>query len=90
MTGNKQEEKNSCEQRRNSGSTSSRVQSFRNSLREQDCGRLDVWIGSGWIRGLQIIAEYQKRPLWACPQDAIKAYVALNARINVTPKDRSR
>ena len=47
-----------------------------NSLREQDCGRLDVWIGGGWVRGLHIIAEYQKRPLWACAQDAIKAYVA--------------
>ena len=90
MTGNEQGENNSCEQRENSGSTSTRVQRFRKSLREQDCGRLDVWIGGGWIRGLQIIAEYQKRPLWACVQDAIKTYIALNAQINVAPKDRSR
>jgi hypothetical protein len=90
MTGKEQEEKNSCEQRENGCSTSTRVQRFRSGLREKDCGRLDVWIGSGWIRGLQIIAEYQKRPLWACAQDAIKAYVTLTAQVNVAPIDRVR
>jgi hypothetical protein len=90
MTGNELGEKNSCEQRQNSMSTSTRVQRFRKSLREQECGRLDVWIGNGWIRGLRLIAKHQKRPFWACAQDAIKAYVALNAKINVAPKDRDR
>ena len=89
MTGNEQEE-NSCEQQENSGIASTRVRRFRQNLREQDGGCLDVWIGSGWIRGLQITADYQKRPLWACAQDAIKAYVMLTAQVNVAPKDRGR
>jgi hypothetical protein len=91
MTGNKQEEKNSYEQRENSGSTSSRVQRFRNSLREQDCGRLDVWIGGGWVRGLVFLAQHQNRPLWAVVQDAVKPYLAQNNIVfNRPPKDRSR
>ena len=90
MTGNEQGEHNSCEQRENSVSTNTRVQRFRKSLRELDCGRLDVWIGGGWVRGMNIIADYKKRQLWECVQDAIKAYVAANAKITVAPKDRSR
>jgi hypothetical protein len=69
---------------------SARTQKFRNNLRAQDCGRLDVWIGGGWVRGMHLIADQNKRPFWECVQDAIKAYVAANAKINVAPKDRSR
>ena len=50
--------------------------------------RLDVWIGGGWVRGMHLIADYKKRQLWECVQDAIKAYVAANAKITVAPKDQ--
>jgi hypothetical protein len=90
VTGNEEREASSGEQPQHSKSPYARVERFRNSLREHDCGRLDVWIGSGWIRGMHLIANYNKQPLWECVQDAIKAYVAANAKINVAPKDRSR
>ena len=85
-----QEQPNSCEQRENSKATNTGVQRFRKSLREQDCARLDVWIGGGWIRGMHSIADHQKRPFWKCIQDAIKNYVAANAKSSVAPKDRVR
>ena len=65
-----------------------RVHKHRDTLRSQDCGRLDVWVGNDWIRGARTIAKWQQRPLWAVIQDAIKAYVSLNARINTPLKDR--
>jgi hypothetical protein len=67
-----------------------RVQKFRTTLRGQDCGRLEVWIGSGWIRGARVIAKHQKRPLWALVQDALKVYISQHARIITAPKDRYR
>jgi len=67
-----------------------RVQHFRDQLRRQECGRLDVWIGKGWIRGLRVIAQHQKRPLWDLVQEAVKDYVAKHARIITPPKDRNR
>jgi hypothetical protein len=51
MTGNEQED-NRCEQQENSGSASTRVRRFRQNLREQDCGRLDVWIGGGLVNSV--------------------------------------
>jgi len=71
-----------------SGST--RVEKFRDNLRRQDCGRLDVWAGNDWIRGARMIAKWQKRPLWQLVQDALKAYVSQNARISRALKDRDR
>jgi hypothetical protein len=90
VTGNEQQEADSCEQEKNAKSANARVERFRNGLREQDCARLDVWIGGGWIRGMHLIADHQKRPLWKCIQDAIRNYVAANAKISVAPKDRVR
>lgn len=52
-----------------------RVRKHRDNLRSQDCERLDVWVGSGWIRSARTIAKWQKRPLWQLVQDALKAYV---------------
>jgi hypothetical protein len=69
---------------------SGRVQRCRDRLRAEDCGCLDVWIGSGWIRGAHRIAEHQKRPLWKLVQDALKIYIAQRAQINRPPKDRDR
>lgn len=77
-------------QRKDPLKPSLRVQQFRDRLRGQDCGRLDVYIGKGWIRGLRVIAQHHNRPLWALVQDAVKGYVAQHARIITTPKDRNR
>ena len=67
-----------------------RVQRYRDSLRGQQCGRLDVWIGAEWILGARMIAGWQKRPLWQLVEDALKAYVAQHARITGPVKDRDR
>jgi hypothetical protein len=84
-----EKEKTNYQQREDMGC--SRVQRFRQNLREQDCGRLDVWIGGAWVRGLVFLAQHQKRPLWAVVQDAVKPYLAQNNIVfNRPPKDRSR
>ena len=67
-----------------------RVQKHRQKLRGDHCQRLEVWVGSDWIRSARLIAQWQKRPVWELVQDALKAYVAQNARIITTPKDRDR
>ena len=67
-----------------------RVHKHRDNLRREDCERLDVWIGRDWIRGARLVAQWQKKPLWALVEDAIKAYVAQHARINRPIKDRDR
>ena len=73
---------------RNAANASARVQRFRSRLRADECGRLDVWIGSGWIRDAQTLAEHQKRPLWQLVQDALKGYIAQHAQIIKPPNDR--
>ena len=73
---------------RNAANASARVQRFRSRLRADECGRLDVWIGSGWIRDAQTLAEHQKQPLWQLVQDALKGYIAQHAQIIKPPKDR--
>ena len=89
VTGNERQESISCVQKTNSKSANARVKRFRNDLREQGCGRLDVWIGNDWIEGLLVISTYQKRPLWAVVQDAVKPYVTKSGiRFKVPPKDR--
>jgi hypothetical protein len=91
VTGNEQQEADGCEEPQDSNNTKVRVQRFRNSLREQGCGRLDVWIGNDWIEGLLVLSTHQKRPLWAVVQDAIKPYVTKSGvRFKVPPKDRVR
>ena len=67
-----------------------RVHKHRDNLRREDCGRLDLWVGSGWIRSARMIAQWQKRPLWTLVEDALKAYVTQNARIIRPIKDRDR
>ena len=91
VTGNQQQEADSCEQPQKNTSTKARVERFRDSLREQGCGRLDVWIGSDWIEGLLVLSTHQKRPLWAVVQDAVRPYVTKSGiRFKVPPKDRVR
>ena len=51
------------------------AQEFRNNLREQDCARLDVWIGGAWVRGLVFLANHEKRPLWKIVQDIVKSHI---------------
>ena len=63
---------------------------FRDKLREQDCRRLDVWIGRDWIRGARLIAQWHKIPLWVVVEDTLKAYVAQHTRINGPVKDCDR
>ena len=75
---------------KNPMTVNARVHKHRDTLRSQDCGRLDVWVGNDWIKGARMLAEYQKRPLWQLVQDALKAYISQNARIIRTPKDRDR
>ena len=90
VTGNEEREASSC-QPQHSNSPNARVERFRNSLREQDCGRLDVWIGGGWVRGLVFLANHEKKPLWAVVQEAVKSHIT---RIGLVyrdpPKDRNR
>jgi hypothetical protein len=52
-----------------------RVQKHRAKLREEGCGRLEVWIGLGTIDDLREIAKRKKRPLWGVVQEALIAYV---------------
>ena len=91
VTGNEQQEADSCEQEKNAKSANARVERFRNGLREQDCARLDVWIGSAWVRGLVFLARHQKRPLWALVQEAVRPYLAQNNIVfKSAPRDRVR
>jgi hypothetical protein len=91
VTGNEQQASIGSEQPQNSESTKARVKRFMNSLRQQDCGRLDVWIGGSWVRGLVFLANHEKRPLWEVVQDAVKSHIT---RIGLVyrdpPEDRSR
>lgn len=87
VTGNEAREARSC----HSKSPNARVERFRNKLREQDCGRLDVWIGGAWVRGLVFLAQHQKRPLWAVVQEAVKSHITkIGLVYKEPPKDRSR
>ncbi|MDH5669570.1 MAG: hypothetical protein OEY86_16345 [Nitrospira sp.] len=77
-------------QRKDPMKSSVRARQFRDRLRTEECGRLDVWIGKGWIRGLRVIAQHHNLSLWAVVQEAVKDYVTKHARIITPPRDRDR
>ena len=77
-------------QRKDPMKPSLRARQFRDRLRTEECGRLDVWIGKGWIRGLRVIAQHHNLPLWAIVQEAVKDFVGKHARFHTPPRDRDR
>jgi len=55
-----------------------RVQKYRTKLRQEGCGRLEVWIGRGPIQDLRDTAKRKNLEVWEAVQEAIRAYVAGN------------
>ncbi len=56
-------------------STKARVKRHRAKLRDQYCGRLEVWIGVTVIENVRKIANRKKVPMWAAVQEALESYV---------------
>jgi hypothetical protein len=63
-----------------------RVQKHRAKLREEGCGRLEVWIGRGPIEDLREVAKRKKLQVWEAVQEAVQAYVSGYAEAEIQSK----
>ncbi len=66
--------------------TKVRVRKHRAKLRDQYCGRLEVWIGVTVIENLREVATRKKVRMWAAVQEALEAYVTGHAACDERPE----
>ncbi len=55
--------------------TNVRVRKHRAKLRDQYCGRLEVWIGLTVIENVREVATRKNVQMWVAVQEALEAYV---------------
>ena len=56
-----------------------RVKRHRAKLRDQYCGRLEVWIGRTVIQNVRKVAKQRKVQMWVAVQEALETYVTGHA-----------
>ncbi len=67
-------------------STKARVKRHRAKLRDQYCGRLEVWIGLTVIENVREVAKRKNVPMWAAVQEALETYVTGHATCDDRPE----
>jgi hypothetical protein len=60
-----------------------RVRKHRAKLREDQCSRLDVWIGIWIVEGIRQLAKTKGREPWAEVQDVLEQHLMANGAVPV-------
>ena len=57
---------------------SARVRKHRAKLREEQCSRLEVWIGTWIVQGIRQLAKAKGRETWTEVQDVLEQHLIAN------------
>jgi hypothetical protein len=58
-----------------------RIRKHRAKLRAEECGRLDVWIGSWIVEGIRQLAKTKGRETWAEVQDVLEQHLIAHGAV---------